>query len=80
MNEKNDFHIDQDTSAPVAKESVKSKRGFASMNKEQQRAIASKGGKAAHAYGVAHEWTSSEAAKAGRIGGKSKRVKPRRVK
>jgi general stress protein YciG len=47
----------------------KSKRGFASMTKEQQRAIASKGGKAAHKLGRAHEFTSAEATIAGRKGG-----------
>jgi general stress protein YciG len=45
------------------------KRGFASMDKEKQRAIASKGGKAAHQKGTAHEFTPSEAAAAGRKGG-----------
>lgn len=44
-------------------------RGFASMDKEKQRKIASKGGKAAHALGRAHEWTSKTAAIAGRKGG-----------
>lgn len=44
-------------------------RGFASMDKDKQRAIASKGGKAAHAQGKAHTWTSEEAKAAGRKGG-----------
>ena len=44
-------------------------RGFASMNREKQREIASKGGKAAHAKGTAHEWSPSEAREAGRKGG-----------
>ena len=44
-------------------------RGFASMDAAQQREIASKGGKAAHAKGTAHEFTSEEAAAAGRKGG-----------
>lgn len=44
-------------------------RGFASMSKERQREIASKGGKAAHAKGTAHEFTSEEARIAGRKGG-----------
>jgi uncharacterized protein len=44
-------------------------RGFASMDEEKQREIASKGGRAAHAKGTAHEWTSHEAAVAGRKGG-----------
>ncbi|MGQ0538851.1 MAG: KGG domain-containing protein [Gemmatimonadaceae bacterium] len=47
----------------------KSKRGFASMDRERQREIASKGGRAAHAKGTAHEWSSNEARMAGRKGG-----------
>lgn len=49
-----------------------SKRGFASMEGEKQRLIASKGGKAAHAKGTAHEWSSDEARAAGRKGGESR--------
>ena len=48
---------------------AKQDRGFASMDPEQQRRIASKGGKAAHAKGRAHEWTVEEAREAGRKGG-----------
>jgi uncharacterized protein len=48
-----------------------SKRGFASMDPEKQKQIASKGGKAAHQLGVAHEWSSEEARVAGRKGGES---------
>ena len=44
-------------------------RGFASMERNRQREIASKGGKAAHQKGTAHEWTSEEARAAGRKGG-----------
>lgn len=44
-------------------------RGFASMDRDKQRAIASKGGKAAHAKGTAHEWDRKSAAEAGRKGG-----------
>jgi hypothetical protein len=51
--------------AEVAKED----RGFASMDRSKQRDIASKGGKAAHQKGTAHEWTSEEAREAGRKGG-----------
>ena len=47
----------------------KSRRGFASMDREKQRMIASKGGKAAHAKGTAHEFTPEEAREAGRKGG-----------
>ena len=39
----------------------KERRGFASMSPEKQREIASKGGRAAHQKGTAHEWTSDEA-------------------
>jgi uncharacterized protein len=49
----------------------KSKRGFASMDQAKQREIASKGGKAAHQKGTAHEFTSEEAREAGRKGGEA---------
>jgi len=39
------------------------------MPPEKQRAIASQGGKAAHAKGTAHTWSSDEAREAGRLGG-----------
>jgi uncharacterized protein len=39
------------------------------MDRSKQRDIASKGGKAAHQKGTAHEWTSEEAREAGRKGG-----------
>jgi uncharacterized protein len=48
---------------------AKEDRGFASMDRSKQRDIASKGGKAAHQKGTAHEWTSEEAREAGRKGG-----------
>ncbi len=48
---------------------AKEDRGFASMDPAKQREIASKGGKAAHQKGTAHEWTSEEAREAGRKGG-----------
>jgi uncharacterized protein len=54
-----------DQEVSVAKED----RGFASMDRAKQREIASKGGKAAHQKGTAHEWTSEEAREAGRKGG-----------
>lgn len=44
-------------------------RGFASMDDERQREIASEGGRAAHEKGAAHEFSSEEARKAGRKGG-----------
>jgi general stress protein YciG len=47
------------------------KRGFAAMDAEKRRRIASEGGKAAHQSGKAHKWTSTEAREAGRKGGKA---------
>ena len=49
----------------------RSNRGFASMDRSKQREIASKGGKAAHAQGRAHEFTTDEARAAGRKGGEA---------
>jgi general stress protein YciG len=49
--------------------SKKSNRGFASMDPQRQREIASEGGRAAHEKGTAHEFTSDEAREAGRKGG-----------
>lgn len=49
----------------------KSRRGFASMDESRQREIASKGGRAAHAKGTAHEFDSNEARAAGRKGGEA---------
>jgi general stress protein YciG len=46
-----------------------SRRGFASMSREQRERIASMGGKAAQARGTAHRWTPEEASAAGRKGG-----------
>ena len=51
----------------------KERRGFASMSPEKQREIASKGGRAAHEKGTAHEWTADEARNAGRKGGRVSR-------
>jgi general stress protein YciG len=52
--------------------SSESKRGFASMDEAKQREIASKGGKAAHEKGTAHEFTSEEARAAGKKGGEAR--------
>jgi uncharacterized protein len=49
----------------------RSNRGFASMDPNKQREIASKGGRAAHAKGTAHEFNSEEARDAGRKGGQA---------
>jgi general stress protein YciG len=47
------------------------------MDRSKQREIASKGGKAAHQKGTAHEWTSEEAREAGRKGGLASHAKRR---
>lgn len=56
----------------LKKNKKKSKRGFAAMSASQVSSIASKGGKAAHAKGTAHEWSSEEARAAGKKGGQKK--------
>src|SRR4051794_6016018 len=48
-----------------------SNRGFAAMDPEKQKEIASAGGKAAHEKGTAHEFDSEEASEAGRKGGEA---------
>jgi hypothetical protein len=48
-----------------------SNRGFASMDPQKQREIASEGGKAAHASGNAHEFNSEEARRAGSMSHKN---------
>jgi general stress protein YciG len=47
---------------------TRSLRGFASMDKEKQKEIASKGGRAAHEKGTAHEFNSNEASLAAKKG------------
>lgn len=51
---------------------IREARGFAVMDPKKQREIASKGGKAAHEKGSAHEWTSEEARVAGQKGGQAR--------
>lgn len=64
-------HADQREADEHNVRSGKSNRGFASMSPERQREIASKGGRAAHEKGTAHEWTADEARRAGRKGGET---------
>ena len=56
-------------------EPVKKKRGFAGMDPARVSEIASKGGKAAHSAGTAHEFSSEEAREAGRKGGRATHAK-----
>ena len=53
------------------------KRGFAAMDPKIVTEISSKGGKAAHAAGTAHEWNREEAQEAGRKGGRASHEKKR---
>ncbi len=64
-----DGSIENGTSTGASNGAGKSRRGFASMDRTRQREIASKGGRAAHAKGTAHEWSSDEARTAGQKGG-----------
>ncbi len=57
----------------MAQERKTRRRGFAAMDPKKQREIASKGGRAAHKHGSAHEWNSDEARQAGRKGGATSR-------
>jgi general stress protein YciG len=56
---------------------AKEDRGFASMDRNKQKEIASKGGRAAHLKGTAHEWSVDEAREAGRKGGLASHKKRR---
>lgn len=51
------------------------RRGFAAMDRDRVKEIASKGGKAAHAAGTAHQFSSDEARVAGRKGGMAPHVR-----
>jgi uncharacterized protein len=48
----------------------RSRKVFASMDKDKLRMVQSRGGKTAHALGKAHTWTREEARLAGKKGGK----------
>lgn len=56
---------------PAAEASGETKtRGFAAMEPDKLKRIASMGGQAAHRKGVAHEFTKEEACAAGKLGGR----------
>lgn len=59
---------EEEESAPV-KGRIKQRRGFAAMDKDAHRELARSGGVAAHAYGLAHRFTSDQARDAGKKGG-----------
>jgi general stress protein YciG len=70
ISSRNDGGADSRTTGTVSR---KTPRGFAAMDPQAQRAIAAKGGRAAHQKGTAHEFTSEEARIAGRKGGEASR-------
>ena len=61
--------IEAATPRPANRVGAKSRRGFAAMSPETQRRIASEGGKASHASGRGHRFSTDEARDAGRKGG-----------
>jgi len=63
-----------ESSTPQA-EKTRKPRGFAAMDRKKVSEIASKGGKAAHAAGTAHQFTSDEARVAGKKGGVAPHVR-----
>ena len=69
-NTRNDSGAENRATGTVSR---KTPRGFAAMDPQAQRAIAAKGGRAAHQKGTAHEFTSEEARIAGRKGGEASR-------
>ena len=58
----------------------KKRRGFATMDPDQVREIARRGGAAAHRAGTAHEFTTDEAREAGRKGGRASATKRQQKK
>lgn len=63
---------------PARRVGEKSRRGFAAMSPEQQRRIASEGGRASHESGKGHRFSSEEARAAGRKGGAISRRGPKK--
>jgi general stress protein YciG len=71
MPDRNEMETEHTDGRGSSARSGTSNRGFASMDRSRQREIASKGGRAAHQKGTAHEWTADEARVAGRKGGET---------
>lgn len=69
--------VEANLDGSVEKPAAKKPRGFAAMDRAAVSEIARKGGKAAHAAGTAHEFTSAEARVAGRKGGVASHAKRR---
>lgn len=64
-----------EASTPEVPQKPRRPRGFAAMDRSKVSEIASKGGKAAHAAGTAHQFSSDEARNAGRKGGVAPHVR-----
>jgi general stress protein YciG len=65
----------RETVAESTTTKIRRPRGFAAMDRSKVSEIASKGGKAAHAAGTAHQFTSDEARSAGKKGGVAPHVR-----
>lgn len=76
-----DQQSEQTTGEPQVVERIvyvkKQHRGFAAMSKKKRLELCSKGGRAAHKKGVAHEWTRDQARALGRQGGLKSQEKRR---
>jgi general stress protein YciG len=72
FNEETEAEVTSDARIPAPTAQPK-RRGFAAMDPARVREISRAGGKAAHAAGTAHEFTSEEARVAGRKGGRASR-------
>lgn len=67
------------TKRPARRIGEKARRGFAAMSPEQQRDIASRGGRASHESGRGHRFSTEEARAAGRKGGQISRRGPKKA-
>lgn len=70
---------DKQPKRPARRVGEKSRRGFAAMSPEQQRRIASEGGRASHESGKGHRFSTEEARAAGRKGGQISRRGPKKA-
>ena len=70
---------DKQPKRPARRVGEKSRRGFAAMSPEQQRRIASEGGRASHESGKGHRFSTEEARAAGRKGGQISRRGPKKT-
>lgn len=65
----------EDGGTPPAEQPKPRRRGFAAMDRDRVKEIASKGGRAAHAAGTAHQFSADEARVAGKKGGLAPHVR-----